>query len=282
MLHQQIKFGLGLRPTHYQEILASLPQVDWFEVITEDFLSCSDNDWRFLNAIREHYPVSLHGVSLSIGGTDPLNQIYLKALKKLISQLQPLWVSDHFCWTGIDGINTHDLLPLPHTEEVIQHLVTRIQIVQDFLGKQILLENVSSYVDFTVSEITEWDFLSEIANRADCFILLDINNIYVNAFNHGFSAESYLQGVPVARVKQFHLAGHKHCGTHIIDTHDSPIVSDVWDLYAKAVVRFPTVPLIIERDSEIPPLDILLQELRKTQLICEKQGVCCAFATTAT
>jgi len=207
----------------------------------------------------------LHGVSLSIGSVDPLNKSYLQALKKLMHTVQPISISDHFCWTGVNGVNTHDLLPLPYTFETVEHLVSRIHTVQDFLGRQIMLENVSSYAAFSVSDMTEWEFISEVSKRADCFILLDINNIYVNAFNHGFSAEEYLQGVPIDRVKQFHLAGHKHCQTHIIDTHDAEIIDDVWDLYAKAIGRFKNVPVIIERDSNIPPLSELMGELNKVR-----------------
>lgn len=179
--------------------------------------------------------------------------------------MNPILISDHFCWTGVDNINTHDLLPLPYTIEAVDHLVSRIKIVQDYLGRQIMLENVSSYAAFSDSEMTEWEFIAEIAKRADCFILLDINNIYVNAFNHDFNAMDYLQNVPRDRVKQFHLAGHKNCQTHIIDTHDDAIVSDVWDLYAKAVHHFGDVPLIIERDSNVPPLGELMAELERAR-----------------
>ena len=262
-----MKYGLGLRPAHYEAILATKPIVDWFEIITEDFIDLSGRDFDYLNQIRAYYPVSLHGVSLSIGSCDPLNLDYLQALQKLIHHVDPILVSDHFCWTGINGINTHDLLPLPYTSEAISHLVSRIQYVQDFLQRRLMFENVSSYASFQSSEFTEWEFIAEICKRADCDVLLDINNIYVNAFNHGFSAEKYLQGMKRDRVKQFHLAGHKHCQTHIIDTHDAAISSDVWDLYSKAVKLFPSVPLIIERDSDIPPLQALLDELDKAKAI---------------
>lgn len=262
-----IQYGLGLRPAHYDAILSTKPPVDWFEIITEDFIDLSGDDFHYLEKIRTHYPVSLHGVSLSIGSCDPINVDYLNALKKLIDQVNPISVSDHFCWTGVDGINTHDLLPLPHTAEAISHLVSRIQYVQEFLQRRLMFENVSSYASFKSSEFTEWEFIAEVCKRADCDILLDINNIYVNAFNHGFSAEAYLQNIPRDRVKQFHLAGHKHCQTHIIDTHDAAISSDVWDLYCKAVSLFPSVPLIIERDSDIPPLRALLNELDRARAI---------------
>lgn len=261
-----MKYGLGLRPLHYDAILTEKPAVDWFEILSEDFIDFSFCDFKYLEKIREYYPVSMHGVALSIGSSDPLNFDYLHALRKLMRHVNPLFISDHFCWTGVDGINTHDLLPLPLTEEVISHLVSRIHVVQDFLKRRIMLENVSSYAAFESSEMPEWEFISEVVKRADCDILLDINNIYVNAFNHRFSADTYLQNIPKKYVKQFHLAGHKHCQTHIIDTHDSAIVEDVWDLYKKAVHLFPGVPVIIERDADIPPLTVLLQELERAKI----------------
>lgn len=254
-------FGLGLRPLHYEAILDTKPRVDFFECLTEDYIHQSGDAFSWLEKIRSHYPVSLHGVSLSIGSVDPLNTEYLLALKKLIDRVSPLFVSDHVCWTGINRINTHDLLPMPFTQEAIDHMVSRIQYVQDFLGRQIMLENVSSYIAFHHSEMQEWEFISEIAKQADCLILLDINNVYVNAFNHDFSSDHYLSGIPIDRVKQFHLSGHKHCDTHIIDTHDDAVIQPVWDLYAKAAMQFPDVPLVIERDASIPPLAELIQEL---------------------
>ncbi|HLB56831.1 MAG TPA: DUF692 domain-containing protein [Coxiellaceae bacterium] len=260
-------FGLGLRPAHYEEIINTKPVIDFFECITEDFIELSGDDFLYLEKIREYYPISLHGVALSIGSCDPLNKKYLTQLKKLINHVKPICVSDHFCWTGINKINTHDLLPLPFTTEAVNHLVERIKRVQDFLGLQIMLENVSSYVTFTESEMTEWEFISEVAKKTDCFILLDINNIYVNAFNHHFSACNYLNGIAVDRVKQFHLAGHKHCQTHIIDTHDAAIVDDVWKLYADAIKYFPDAATIIERDSNIPALSELILELNQARTI---------------
>lgn len=256
-----MKFGLGLRPLHYEDILQTKPNLDFFECITEDFIDQRVEDFNWLNKIREYYPVSLHGVSLSIGSCDPLNKTYLKQLKNLIKRVQPISVSDHLCWTGVNKINTHDLLPLPFTEEAIAHCVSRINFVQDYLGQQILLENVSSYLTFNHSEMSEWEFLSVIAKQADCFILLDINNIYVNAFNHNFSALEYIENIPVDRVKQFHLAGHKHCDTHIIDTHDAAITREVWDLYQKSILKFTNVDVTIEWDSNIPPLCELMKEL---------------------
>lgn len=256
-----MRFGLGLRPLHYQDILETKPPIDWFEIITEDFIEMRGRDWDWLQKILSYYPVSLHGVSLNIGSVDPLRMDYLKALKKLIRATNPMLISDHICWTGVNQINTHDLLPLPLTEEAITHVVDRVKQIQDFLGRQIMLENISSYIQFQQSDMTEWEFIAEIADRADCFILLDINNIYVNACNHRFSATAYLNHIAPYRIKQFHLAGHKHCETHIIDTHDADIISPVWNLYAGALKRFGPIPLIIERDSNIPPLSELLKEL---------------------
>lgn len=254
-------FGLGLRTDHYTAILDSSPSVDWFEIISENYLVPGGKPLYFLDQIRERYPLVMHGVSLSIGSTDPLNWDYLKQLKNLAARTKALWISDHLCWTGVHGLNMHDLLPLPYTEETLNHLVTRIKAVQDFLGRKILLENVSSYLTFKDSSYTEWDFLNAVAELADCDILLDINNIYVSAFNHGFDPVEYLNTVTTARVKQFHLAGHCNNGDHIIDTHDAPIIDPVFALYEAAVRRFGLKPTMIERDDNIPPLEVLLEEL---------------------
>jgi len=260
-------FGLGLRTAHYESILENRPRVDWFEALSENYLVPGGKPLYFLERIRADYPMVLHGVSLSIGSTDPLDRDYLKALKQLAQRVEPAWVSDHLCWTGVGGKNLHDLLPIPYTEEAVEHVAARVREVQDFLGCQILLENVSSYVTFRGSEMNEWHFLSEIARRADCHVLLDVNNIYVSAFNHGFDALEFLNGIPVDRVRQIHLAGHSNCGTHIIDTHDADIVDPVWDLYAIAVRRFGNVATMIERDDHIPPLDDLVCELGRARAI---------------
>jgi len=254
-------FGLGLRTDHYDEILATSPRIDWFEALTENYLVPGGKPLHYLDRIRANYPMVLHGVSLSIGSTDPLDLDYLKALKALARRVEPAWISDHLCWTGVAGKNLHDLFPLPYTEQAIDHVATRVRQVQDFLGCQILLENVSSYVGFRQSQMPEWEFLAEIAARADCFILLDVNNIYVSAFNHGFEAREFLDGVPPFRIRQIHLAGHSHCGSHIIDTHDAPIADPVWALYGEAVMRFGNVATMIERDDHIPPLADLVTEL---------------------
>jgi uncharacterized protein (UPF0276 family) len=263
----ELGFGLGLRTDHYEEILESRPRVDWFEALSENYLVPGGKPLHYLDRIRADYPMALHGVSLSIGSTDPLDLDYLAALRELAQRVEPAWISDHLCWTGVAGRNLHDLLPLPYTEAAVDHVAARVREVQDFLGCRILLENVSSYVSFRESEMNEWEFLAEISRRADSLILLDVNNIYVSAFNHGFDAMAFIDGIPPGRVRQFHLAGHDNCGSHIIDTHAAPIVDPVWDLYAAAVKRFGNVATMIERDDNIPPLTDLVNELDQARRI---------------
>ena len=254
-------FGLGLRPAHYETILNESPAVDWFEIISENYLVPGGKPIHYLERIRARYPLVMHGVSLSIGSHDPLDREYLRQLKALADRIEPAWLSDHLCWSGVGGVNAHDLLPLPYTEEAISHVVARLSEVQDFLGRRMLIENVSSYVTYPASEMSEWDFLREIAERADCRILLDINNIYVSSFNHEFNPRAYLEAIPVERVWQFHLAGHRNLGDHIIDTHDEPVIDPVWELYEHSVRRFGRVSTMIERDDNIPPLAELIAEL---------------------
>ena len=254
-------FGLGLRTAHYEAIGSARGRVDWLEVITENYLVPGGRPLQWLDRIRADYPMVMHGVSLSIGSSDPLDREYLAQVRALAQRVQPLWISDHLCWTGVGGRNLHDLLPLPYTEEALRHVVSRVQAAQEFLGRRILLENVSSYVTFAGSALTEWEFLAELARRADCLILLDVNNIYVSAYNHGFDADEYLTHVPAERVQQIHLAGHSNCGDHIIDTHDAAVIDPVWDLYARAIRRLGPIPTMIERDDHIPPLETLLDEL---------------------
>ena len=265
-------FGLGLRPEHYPAVLEDRPAVDWFEIISENYLVAGGKPLYFLDRIREHYPMVMHGVSLSIGGCDPLDPDYLAALKRLAARVEPAWISDHLCWTGIDGRNLHDLLPLPYTEEAIAHVAGRVGQVQDCLGRRILLENVSSYVTYTDSRISEWEFLSAVAERADCHILLDVNNVWVSAHNHGFDPLAYLDGVPPGRVRQIHLAGHSHNGSLIVDTHDHPVPDPVWALYAEAIARLGPVSTMIERDDDIPPLEALLAELAQARSLAESAG----------
>lgn len=254
-------YGLGLRPDHYQSVLDDRPSVDWFEILSENYMVDGGKPLHYLDRIREHYPMVMHGVSLSIGGTEPLDRDYLARLKSLIMRVEPEWVSDHLCWTGIDGRNLHDLMPLPYTGEAVRHVAERVCQAQDCLGRRILLENVSSYLTYRASEMSEWDFLCAVAEEADCHVLLDINNIYVSSRNHGFDPLEYLDAVPVQRVMQFHLAGHTRDGDIIVDTHDQPVIDPVWELYAEAVRRFGAVSTMIERDDNIPPLAELLEEL---------------------
>jgi uncharacterized protein (UPF0276 family) len=254
-------FGLGLRPAHYAALLGESHAVDWLEIVTENYLVPGGKPLDYLERLRARFPLAMHGVSLSIGGTDPLDREYLDGVKALARRIEPAWISDHLCWTGVEGRNLHDLLPLPYTEEALHAVATRIAEVQDVLGRQILLENVSSYLEFGASDMSEWEFLSEVARRADCAILLDINNVYVNSVNHGFDASRYLRAVPKERVRQFHLAGHSDTEGHLIDTHDHPIAAPVWALYAQAVALFGPVPTMIERDDDIPPLGELVAEL---------------------
>jgi uncharacterized protein (UPF0276 family) len=265
-----MSFGLGLRHQHYEEIVAAPGKVEWFEALSENYMVPGGSPLHWLDRVRRDYPVALHGVSLSIGTTDPLDMDYLAALKALAARVQPLWVSDHLCFTGLRSTNMHDLLPLPYTEEALNHLVERVGRVQDYLGRKLVLENVSSYVTYAASEMSEWDFIAALANRADCEILLDVNNVFVSAYNHEFDPRDFLRGMPKERVRQFHLAGHQNNGTHIVDTHDHPIVDGVWSLYAEAVKLFPGVPTMIERDDNIPPYAELVAELDVARGIAAK------------
>lgn len=265
-------FGLGLRTAHYETILADKPSVDWFEVVTENYLVKGGKPLYYLDRIRADYPMVMHGVSLSIGGTDPLNFNYLRQVKALAERIEPAWISDHLCWTGVNSVNLHDLLPLPYTEESIRHVVDRVRTVQDFLGRRILLENVSSYVTYAHSEMPEWAFLSAVAERADCLILLDINNIYVSAHNHDFEPVVYLNNVPADRIWQFHLAGHLKQGNIIIDSHGDTVIDPVWTLYETALRRFGPVSTMIERDDNMPPFSDLLVELERARRIAGQLG----------
>ena len=263
-------FGLGLRPEHYDEILSGDPNVDWFEVISENYMIPGGKPLRILDEIRERYPIVMHGVSLSIASTAPLDIDYLTELKTLADSVNPKWISDHLCWTGVHGVNLHDLLPIPYTQEALNHVVDRVSRVQDFLGRRLTLENVSSYVTFAESEMSEWEFVSEVARRADCWLLFDVNNVYVSAYNHGFSTRDFLHGVPRDRIVQFHLAGHSHEGDHIVDTHDHPVCDEVWDFYRETVSHFGPVSTMIERDDNIPPLAEVIAELDVARRIAKE------------
>ena len=260
-------FGLGLRTEHYNAILETKPNVDWFEALSENYMIPGGKPLDFLDKIRENYPMVMHGVSLSIGSTADVDYNYLRDLKKLAERIEPIWISDHLCWTGVHGQNMHDLLPLPYTEETAKHVAERVKIVQDYLGRQILLENVSSYASYIDSNMTEWEFISQIAEAADCLLLLDVNNIYVSSYNHQFDAKVFINGVPAKRIQQIHLAGHNNHGDYIIDTHDAPVIDPVWDLYAYAIARFGQVSTMIERDDKMPELNILVEELQIARTI---------------
>jgi uncharacterized protein (UPF0276 family) len=270
MSRKFLGFGLGLRVPHYAYVLENRPAVDWFEILSENYMVAGGKPRFYLHAIREHYPLVMHGVSLSVGSTDPLNTDYLKGLKTLIRDVEPEWISDHLCWTSLGEINSHDLLPLPYTHEALEHVVSRIQQVQDFLGRTLLLENVSSYISYRESEMTEWAFFNEVCTRAGCSMLLDINNIYVSARNHGFDPIDYLNGVTPQLVQQFHLAGHSDFGDYIIDTHDHDVPDPVWSLYAEALQRFGAVSTMIERDDDIPEFPVLFAELEHARAIARE------------
>lgn len=263
-------FGLGLRTEHYESVLADEPKVDWFEILSENYMVPGGKPLYYLDQIKERYPLVMHGVSMSIGSVEPLDMTYLRQLKQLADRVNPKWISDHLCWTGVHGKNLHDLLPLPYTEETIKHVVSRIVQVQDYLGRQILIENVSSYASYTDSSMSEWAFITEIANRADCLLLFDVNNIYVSSVNHQFDAKDFINGVPADRVQQIHLAGHEDHGDYIIDTHDAPVIDAVWDLYEYAIKRFGPVSTMIERDDKIPPLAELVAELERAKTIASR------------
>jgi uncharacterized protein (UPF0276 family) len=255
--------GIGLRPTHFGEILSRWPKLDWFEALSENYMDSGGRPAFVLDQVKERYPVVLHGVSLSIGSTDPLDLSYLRKLKALAERTRARWISDHLCWTGVLGRNTHDLLPLPYDEATLRHVVARVRQVQDVLERPLALENPSSYVAFASSTMSEWEFLARLAEEADCALLLDVNNVYVSSFNHGFDPEAYVDAIPADRVVQYHLAGHTHKGTHILDTHSAPAIDEVWALYARASSRTGPVSTLFEWDEAIPSFDQVKQEAEK-------------------
>jgi len=260
--------GLGLRTVHYSTIVESQPSVDWFEIISDNYVQTVGRPLDFLEAIAATYPIVMHGVSLSIGSTDPLDEEYLRELGALRDRVGALWVSDHLCWTGVAGRNAHDLLPMPYTEEALRHVIGRVRQVQDFLGAPLVLENPSTYVEFAGASMREWEFLGRLAEDADCALLLDVNNVYVSAKNHGFDPLTYLEAVPFDRVVQFHVAGHTDHGTHIIDSHIGPVVDPVWRLLAIAHERAQGASVLLEWDAEIPSFEVTHAEaLRAREFI---------------
>jgi uncharacterized protein (UPF0276 family) len=258
-------FGVGLRAAHAAEVLDGSRGVDWFEVITENVLDNGGYARYLLGQVAERFPVALHGVSLSIGSTDPLDLDYLRRVRLLADGIGAAWVSDHLCWTGVLGINTHDLLPLPLTEASLRHVVRRVGIAQDVLERPLVLENPSTYLGFTESTISECEFLARLAQDAGCGLLLDVNNVYVSAVNHEFDPYDYIRALPADRIVHLHLAGHTDCGTHLIDTHDRPVADPVWDLYAFATGRLPAMAVLLEWDDRIPPFPVLTAELDKAR-----------------
>jgi uncharacterized protein (UPF0276 family) len=266
-----IGHGIGLRTDHYAEVLetepAKAPDVGFFELISENFMVAGGNPRRVLRAVAERWPVVLHGVSMSLGSADPLDDDYLDALGRLVRDVEPAWISDHLCWSSLGGHTGHDLWPMPFTEEALDHLTARIAHVQERLGRQLLIENVSSYLQFRDSTMSEPEFLAALCERADCGLLLDVNNVYVSAHNHGFDADAFLAAIPVDRVGQIHLAGHTDRGTHLLDSHDQPVCDGVWDLYRKAVRRFGQVSTLVEWDDQIPPLARVLEESRRAAAV---------------
>ena len=262
--------GVGLRSKHYPVITSEWPEMEWFEATTENYMDSGGRPFHILEQVRARYPVALHGVSLSIGSTDPLHPIYLEHLKALVERIDPFIVSDHLCWAGVGGKNLHDLLPLPFTEEAIEHIARRVQQVQELLGRRILLENVSSYVTYRHSTLPEWEFLREVAVRSGCGILLDINNIYVNAYNHQFDAREYLRNIPSQFVGQFHLAGHTDMGDFLFDTHSKPVIDPVWELYREALGQYGQVNTLIEWDEDIPEWAELSKEAAHARAIYGK------------
>ena len=267
--------GIGLRPPHYQPLLralreattAALRPVDWVEIISENFMVEGGNPRAVLRQVRAEVPVVMHGVSLSLGSVDPLDAGYLDALAALAHEVEPAWISDHLCWSSFGGHTGHDLWPLPSTEEALSHVVARVQTVQECLRRPILVENVSSYLQFAHAEMTEWQFLSALVKRTGCGLLLDVNNVFVSAHNHGFPAQAFLDGLPRDSVGQFHLAGHRDEGTHLLDTHDHPVCDGVWELYRAAVARFGGAATLIERDDDIPPLEDVVAESRRAAVL---------------
>lgn len=264
--------GIGLRTTHFSHILGTEPKIDWFEALSENYMDTGGRPAFILDQVAERYPVVLHGVSMSIGGTDPLDFEYLRKLRDLGRRVNARWISDHLCWTGVAGRNVHDLLPVPYNEETLRHVVDRVRVVSDFLEMPLTLENPSTYAAFQSSTMTEWEFIATLAEESDCRLLLDVNNVFVSAFNHGFDPVEYIDAIPAERVVQYHLAGHSNHGTHIIDTHDGFVIDEVWQLYAHAIRRTGNVSTLLEWDASIPDFDTVHGEALKAAKYREAAG----------
>lgn len=262
---ENLGLGLGLRSVHTRHILEHSPDVDWFEIISDNYMHTEGRPLYMLDQISERYPIVLHGVSMSLGSADELDLDYMARLKRLKERVNAPWVSDHLCWTGLNGTNTHDLLPMPYTEQALQHTADKVRTAQDILQARLLIENPSSYVGFTGSSMTEYEFLARLAEEADCALLLDVNNVFVSAFNHDYDAQAYLGALPMDRVVQFHVAGHSHEGTHIVDTHIGPVVDEVWALYAQAYDACGGAATLLEWDQDIPSFDQTWAEAQRAR-----------------
>ena len=269
--YPDLGFGIGLRSVHYEHILKNNPVIDWFEVLSENYLDTGGRPLHVLDQVAERYPVVLHGVSLSVGSTDPIDFEYLKKLKALGKRINARWISDHLCWTGVVGRNTHDLLPMPYTDQSLRHTVERVRTIQDFLERPIALENASTYLEFSVSTWDESEFIRTMAEEADCGVLLDVNNVYVSSFNHGFDPKKYIDRIPRDRVVQMHLAGHTNKGTHILDTHSDYVINTVWELYRYAHRRLGGVATLLEWDANIPDFDVVHGEALKARQFREQE-----------
>lgn len=265
--------GLGLRSAHIMEILNDRPDISWFEVLTDNYFAPGGLSLTQLDALREYYPITMHSVGMSAGSTDPINYDYLQKIKDLKKRFEPAWISEHLCWTSVHGIQAHDLLPLPYTEETVKHVVERISKIQEYIGEQLLIENVSSYLSYTHSSMTEWEFVKEVSERADCLLLLDINNIYVSSFNHGFDPLEYVRAMPIERVREIHLGGHEERDGFLLDTHSRSVTESVWELYRSALQYFGAVPTLIEWDNDLPQFDVLRAEAKRTEVLLREESL---------
>ena len=268
---KSLRAGIGLRAEHYLDVIEQRPPVGWLEIHSENYFGAGGRPLHYLDRIRADYPISLHGVGLSVGSTDPLSETHLRNLKTLVQRCEPMLISEHLSWGSVAGRHFNDLLPLPYHAEALQHMVERIGQVQDYLQRPILIENLSSYLEYSASDIPEWEFLTELAKRSGCGILLDVNNVYVSARNHGFDAQDYLRGVAPHLVGEIHLAGHTvktfTDGELLIDTHDQRVSAAVWSLYRDAARRFVNVPVLIEWDAQLPALEVLVNEAQQAQTL---------------
>ncbi len=274
-------YGIGLRTVHFGEVLGSRPHVDFFEALSENFMDSAGRPAYVLDQVAERYPVVLHGVSMNVGSTDPLDRAYLAKLKRLAERTRALWVSDHLCWTGVAGRNVHDLLPLPLNEETLAHVAARVRTISDVLGRPLVLENPSTYLELEGSTIHEAEFLARLCDEADCGLLLDVNNVFVSSFNHGWDPVAYVDAIPHDRVVQYHLAGHTDKGTHLLDTHSRPVRDEVWDLFAHTVRRFGEVATLIEWDEEIPDFATVHAEALKARAAARRALAAAARADAA-